>query len=405
MSAPLLSLADVEVAATRLAGHVSQTPLLLSETLSRISGAEIWLKFENLQFTGSFKQRGALNTLLSLSDDERRRGVIAVSAGNHAQGVAYHAAKLGVHATIVMPLGTPTIKAARTRALGAEVVLEGADFAQASAALTRLASERGATVLHPFDDDRVIAGQGTVGLEMLREKPNLDSIVVPVGGGGLIAGVAVAARGLGLPTEIIGVESELYPSMAVATGRWQGTARGGPTIAEGIAVAAPGVRTREHVLALVNDVLVVDEARVETALSLLLQIEKTLVEGAGAAGMAAVLAYPERFRGCRVGLILSGGNVDNRLLTAILRRQQVRDGTLFKLCVQLPDRTGMLGELCAEIGRMGGNIDTVQHDRSFLGNDAKSARVELEVELADASLRHPLEDRLSTLGFIVERAG
>lgn len=404
MSAALLSLADVEAAAARIEGHVTQTPLLPSETLSRLTGADIWLKFENLQFTGSFKQRGALNTLLSLSDEERARGVIAVSAGNHAQGVAFHASKLGIHATIVMPVGTPTIKAARTRALGAEVVLEGADFAEASAALARLAAEHGATVIHPFDDDRIIAGQGTVGLEMLRDRPRLDAIVVAVGGGGLIAGVAVAARGLASQAEIIGIESALYPSMAAATGRWRGGVPGGPSIAEGIAVATPGTRTRTHVAALVDDLLVVDEARIETALSLLLQIEKTLVEGAGAAGLAAVLAHPERFRGRSVGLILSGGNIDNRLLTAILRRQQVRDGTLFKLGVQLPDRTGMLGELCAEIGRMGGNIDTVQHDRSFLADDAKSARVELEVELADAALRHPLEQRLAALGFVVEAA-
>ena len=401
VTAPLVTLADVRAAAERIFGHVADTPFLLSETLSQLTGAELWLKFENLQFTGSFKQRGALNTLLLLLPDERRRGVIAVSAGNHAQGVAFHAAKLGVPATIVMPIGTPTVKAARTRALGAEVILLGETFAEASAAIPALVAERGQTFVHPFDDDRVIAGQGTVALEMLRDRPDLDAMLISVGGGGLISGIAAAARAIAPEMEIVGVQSARFPSMAMATHRWTGTVPGGASIAEGIAVAVPGERTRHHVEALVDDVVVVEEDLIEQAITLLLQIEKTLTEGAGAAGLAAVLADPARWRGRRIGLILCGGNIDDRLLTAILRRQQVRDGTLFRLVVQLPDRAGSLGRLCAEIGRMGGNIDTVAHDRSFLASDAKSARVELEIELADPLLRAALEARLAEHGFQV----
>jgi threonine dehydratase len=399
----LLTLANVQAAATRIAGKVARTPFLLSETLSELTGAELWLKFENLQFTGSFKQRGSLNTLLLLSPEERRQGVIAVSAGNHAQGVAYHAAQLGIPATIIMPQGTPTIKAARTRALGAEVILMGQDFAQASAEIPRLVAETGKVFIHPFDDDRVIAGQGTIAIEMLEEGRDLDTIVVAVGGGGLISGMAVAARALAPEIEIIGVQSARFPSMAVATGRGAFDVIGGPSIAEGIAVATAGLRTRQHVEALVDDIVVVTEDRIETAITLLLQIEKTLTEGAGAAGLAAILADPARFRGRRVGVVLCGGNIDNRLLTAILRRQQVRDGTLFRISVQLPDRAGALGLLCAVIGQLGGNIDTVAHDRTFLAVDAKSARVELEIELADPALRPRLEAGLAAQGFVVER--
>ncbi|QGN56511.1 threonine ammonia-lyase [Novosphingobium sp. Gsoil 351] len=399
-----LSSVDVRAAAARFAGRIPQTPFLPSQTLSELTQAEVWLKFENLQFTGSFKQRGALNTLLLLSEEDRARGVIAISAGNHAQGVAYHAAQLGVPATIVMPRGTPAVKANRTRALGAEVLLHGEDFAEASAALPGLLETRGLTLIHPFDDDRVIAGQGTVALEMLDDRPDLDVIVVPVGGGGLISGVALAAHERADRPRIVGVQSDMFPSMALATGRWPDAVRGGSSIAEGIAVAAAGFRTRQYVEALVDDVLVVGEGAIETAIALLLQIEKTLCEGAGAAGLAAVLSNPRAFAGKRVGLILSGGNIDNRLLTAILRRQQVREGTIVRLVVQLPDRAGSLGRLCAEIGRQGGNIGTVSHDRTFLAADAKSARVEVEVELADSELLDPLLRSLDAEGFVVEAA-
>ncbi len=399
MTAPLVTIDDVQAAAARLSGQVADTPFLPSQTLSQLTGAEIWLKFENLQYTGSFKQRGALNTLLLLSPEQRAAGVIAVSAGNHAQGVAYHAGRLGVPATIVMPVGTPAVKASRTRALGAEVILTGRDFAEASAALPALMAERGATLIHPFDDDRVIAGQGTVALEMLRDQPDLDAMVVAVGGGGLISGVGAVVAGSDRRPELIGVQSALFPSMAAATGRWAQGVPGGATIAEGIAVAVPGTRTRAHVDALVDDIAVVDEARIETAITLLLQIEKTLAEGAGAAGLAAVLADPARFRGRRVGLILCGGNIDNRLLSAILRRQQLREGTILRLVAQLPDTSGSLGRLCSAIGEMGGNINTVVHDRTLMSIDAKTTQVAVEFELADAELQPPLRAHLEREGF------
>ncbi len=402
MSDGLISIDDVRAAARAIHGKVDNTPFLHSQTLSELTGADIWLKFENLQFTGSFKQRGALNKLLSLDADQRAAGVVTVSAGNHAQGVAYHAGQLGIPATIVMPVSTPSVKAQRTARLGAEVLLTGANFAEASAEIPRLISERGLTLVHPFDDDLVIAGQGTVALEMLDTRADLDTLVVAIGGGGLIAGVATVAHALRPGLEVVGVQSDRFPSMAKHIGKWDGEVLGGASIAEGIAVAVPGERTRRHVAALIDDIVVVPEHRIETAIALLLQIEKTLCEGAGAAGLAAVLAEPERFRGKRVGLILCGGNIDNRLLRAVLQRQMVREGRLFKLCIQLADQQGQLGLLCSEVGLAGGNINTVIHDRTFLVNDAKSARVELEIEVADAAMRQAIEARLTELGFGLE---
>jgi threonine dehydratase len=400
----LISIDDVRVAAREIHGKIDNTPFLHSQTLSELTGAEVWLKFENLQFTGSFKQRGALNKLLSLSPEQRAKGVVTVSAGNHAQGVAYHAGELGIPATIVMPVSTPSVKAQRTAKLGAEVLLLGANFAEASAQIPQLIAERGLTLVHPFDDDLVMAGQGTVALEMLGARPDLDTLVVAIGGGGLIAGVATVARALHPGLEVIGVQSDQFPSMAKHLGKWSGEIPGGASIAEGIAVAVPGVRTRRHASALIDDIIVVPEHRIETAIALLLQIEKTLCEGAGAAGLAALLSEPERFRGRRVGLILCGGNIDNRLLGAILQRQMVRDERLFKLCIQLADQQGQLGLLCTEIGLAGGNINTVVHDRTFLVNDAKSARVELEVEVADPAMRAGIEARVAELGFVLEHA-
>jgi len=401
-AADLIDISDVEAASSRLCGHISRTPFTHSKTLSDIASADIWLKFENLQFTGSFKQRGALNKLLQLSMAERSRGVMAVSAGNHAQGVAYHAAQLSIPATIIMPVGTPSVKAMRTRALGAKVDLIGRDFAEASAALMPLLEGSGATLIHPFDDNAVIAGQGTVALEMLEDHPDLDTVIASIGGGGLAAGMATVLKHRRPDITFIGVQSERFPGMAVALGRYDGAIAGGPTIAEGIAVSAPGQRTSAHAAAYVDDIVIVDENSIERAIALLLQVEKTLVEGAGAAGLAAVLAHAERFRGQRIGLVLSGGNIDNRLLTSILRRQQMREGQLFRLMVLLPDAQGKLGELCAAIGAMGGNINTVSHDRAFLAADAKSARVEVEVELADADVRQIMERDLASRGFIIE---
>ncbi len=398
----LVTIDQIKAAQRGFAGRIDNSPFLHSQTLSELTGANIWLKFENLQFTGSFKQRGALNKLLSLNPEQRAKGVIAVSAGNHAQGVAYHAAQLGIPATIVMPVSTPSVKAQRTAQLGAEILLSGADFAEASSAVPAIMAARGLTLVHPFDDDLIIAGQGTVGLEMLEAQPDLDCMIVAIGGGGLISGVAVAAQALRPDIEVIGVQSERYPSMAYHLGHWAREGIGGASVAEGIAVAVPGERTRRHVAALVPDIMVVKESMIETAIALLLQIEKTVCEGAGAAGLAAILAEPARFRGKHVGLILCGGNIDNRLLGAILQRQMVRDQRLFKLCIQLADQQGQLGQLCTEIGLAGGNINTVTHDRTFMVNDAKSARVELEVEVADPAMRPAIERRLAELGFVLE---
>ncbi len=401
MTDSLISIEHVRAAARAIHGHVDNTPFLRSQTLSELTEADIWLKFENLQFTGSFKQRGALNKLLSLTPEQRARGVVTVSAGNHAQGVAYHSGQFGIPATIVMPVSTPSVKAGRTAKFGAEVLLRGADFAEASAEIPGLIAARGLTLVHPFDDDLVMAGQGTVALEMFGTRPDLDVLVVAIGGGGLIAGVATVARALHPGLEVVGVQSDRYPSMAQHFGSWDKDVPGGASIAEGIAVAVPGERTRRHVSARVDDIIVVPEHRIETAIALLLQIEKTLCEGAGAAGLAAVLDNPERFKGKRIGLILCGGNIDNRMLGAILQRQMVREERLFQLCVQLADQQGQLGMLCSEIGLAGGNINTVVHDRTFLANDAKSARVVLEVEVADSAMRPLIEGRLEKLGFVL----
>ncbi len=397
----LVTLADVEAAAARLKGHILGTPFLHSETLSELTGAELWLKFENLQFTGSFKQRGALNKLLSLSAEQRTRGVVTVSAGNHAQGVAYHAGKLGIPATIVMPLSTPSVKVQRTSHFGAEVILLGRDFAEASAAVPALVAERGLTLVHPFDDDAIIAGQGTVALEMLGVRNDFDALVVAVGGGGLIAGMASVSRAVSPATEIIGVQSERYPSMAAHLGHFVGAIPGGPSIAEGIAVATPGARTALHAKAHVDDVVVVGEGQIETAISLLLQIEKTVCEGAGAAGLAAVLAAPQRFAGRRIGLVLCGGNIDIRVLTAVLQRQLVAEKRLVRLRIDAPDTAGTLGLLCSEIGQAGGNINSVVHDRTFLSTGAKSVRVEVEVEVADPAALAIIEQRLAVMGFVI----
>lgn len=403
-TAVLPTIDDVRAAAARIRGHVQDTPFLRSETLSALVGAEVWLKFENLQFTGSFKQRGALNRLLTLTDAERARGVVAASAGNHAQGLAYHAAQLGIPATIVMPRNTPGVKAQRTREFGAEVILVGDDFQQAAAEVPRLVATRGLTLVHAYDDPLVVAGQGTVGLEIAASGVELDVLVVPIGGGGLAAGCALALQATHPRTRLLGVQSERYPSMALALGHRPGAVPGGPTVAEGIGVARPGELTRALLAAHRVEVAVVPEARIEEALALLLQIEKTLVEGAGAAGLGAMLALPGAFRGQRVGLVLSGGNVDNRLVMAILQRQLVRERRLFRLAVPLPDQAGSLARLCTAIGELGGNINNVTHDRAFVPRDAKSVQVLVEVEVADAATGPRILARLRELDMPAEDA-
>jgi threonine dehydratase len=392
-------LADVRAAARRIGDAVVRTPFLPSRTLSELTGAEVWLKFENLQFTASFKERGALNKLLTLGDAARARGVVAVSAGNHAQGVALHARRLGIPATIVMPLRTPRVKVARTESFGATVVLAGGDFAEASAQVARFVAQ-GLTFIHPFDDAEVMAGQGTVALEMVEQGPVLDDVVVAVGGGGLIGGVAAVLSELAPGCRITGVQTELYPSMAVGLGRYAGGIPGGTSVAEGIAVATPGVLTLAQARRLVHDMIVVPEAAIEDAVALLLQIEKTLCEGAGAAGLAAVLACPERFAGRRVGLILCGGNIDMRVLTAMLQRHLARAGQLVRLEVTTLDHAGALGEVATIIGRLGGNILDVRHDRVFGDASARSASIEFLVELSDRSLARDIHQAVSAAGYV-----
>jgi threonine dehydratase len=377
-----LTLDDVRAAAQRIGGAVERTPCLRSRTLSRLTGAEVWLKFENLQFTAAFKERGALNKLLLLGEAGRKRGVIAMSAGNHAQGVAYHAARLGARAVIVMPRGTPNTKLRSTQVLGAEVVLEGDTLAEAARHAHELAAREGLTFIHPYDDPAVVAGQGTVALEMLEQAPALDVLVVPVGGGGLIGGMAVAAKALKPAIEVIGVESKSWCAMYQ---RLHGlpVEVGGDTIAEGLAVRDVG----ELPLTLLQDfktqILLVEEETIERAIVALIEIEKTVAEGAGAAGLAALLEHPARFAGRRVGIPICGGNIDTRVLSAVLMRGLVRDGRLVRLRVVMPDIAGSLAKVAAMIGAAGGNIMEVQHQRVFGTASIKSPEVEFVVETRD----------------------
>jgi threonine dehydratase len=394
---------DVRAAATGIAGHVVRTPTLLSHTLSAITGANVWLKFENLQFTSSFKDRGALWRLLHLTGDERSIGVVAMSAGNHAQGVAYHAGRLGIPATIVMPRGTPNVKVRNTEALGARVVLWGDDLVAAQAKADELAASEGLVPVAPFDDPYVIAGQGTVALEMLADAPALDVLVVPVGGGGLLAGMAVAARDVAPDVELIGVETEGYASTTNALAGVEGVA-GGTTIAEGIAVARAGRLTLPIIRALVDDVVTVSEGAVEEAVTLLLEIEKTVTEGAGAVGLAAVLADRDRFQGRDVGLVLSGGNIDPRLLAVVVMRGLVRTGRLTRLRIGVPDLPGSLSRVTAIIGDAGGNIVEVVHQRLFSDLSVKITELELAVETRDHEHTEQLVAALDAAGYHVTRS-
>ncbi len=371
---------DIEAAAARLAGQVLDTPFVESRTLSQITGAQIFLKFENLQFTASFKERGALNKLASLmASGQPIKGVIAASAGNHAQGVAHHAQRLGLRAVIVMPVATPMVKVERTRGFGAEVVLHGETFDEAREQALSLAARDGLTFVHPFDDALVIAGQGTIGIEMLRVQPDLHTLVIAVGGGGLISGISLAARQLKPGIEIIGVQTSRFPAMVNVV---KGTAhpQGASTIAEGIAVGLPGHLTRQLVAAHVNDLVLVDEGDIEEAIVMLLEIEKTLVEGAGAAGLAAVLKEPARYAGKKVGLVLCGGNIDPLLLAAILERGMVRAGRLARVRVDARDTPGVLARITAIVAGAGANIDEVHHQRAFSTLSVQSVEVELVLQ-------------------------
>lgn len=388
------NLHDIEQAARRLQGHLLNTPCVASQTLSQLTGAQIYLKFENLQYTASFKERGACNKLSQLSSDERRRGVIAMSAGNHAQGVAYHAQRLGIRSVIVMPRFTPGVKIERTRGFGAEIVLHGDTLDESRAHALLLAEHEGLVFIHPYDDEAIVAGQGTVGLEILQAVPDIDTLVVAVGGGGLIAGMAVAAKAIKPDIEIIGVQTSRFPGMVNAikgTHHPQGTS----TIADGIAVGTPGVIAQAIIARLVDDLLLVDEGDIEQAIVMLLEIEKTLVEGAGAAGLAALLKYPARFAGKRIGLVLCGGNIDPLLLAAIIERGMVRAGRLARIKVSARDIPGSLARITTTVASAGANIDEVHHQRAFTMLSAQNVEIELVIQTRG---RDHIKQVLATLG-------
>ena len=376
----MVTLADIEAARETIAGHVLRTPLLPAPPLSALTGAEVFVKYENLQVTNSFKERGACVKLAALSADERRRGVIAMSAGNHAQAVAYHARRLAIPATIVMPVTTPFVKVKATEAHGATVVLHGETLAEAQARAETLARDGDLVWVHPYDDPHIIAGQGTVALEMLEEASDLDVLIVPIGGGGLIAGCAIAARARKPAIEIVGVECTLYPSMWNAMHRGEQRPCGGATLAEGIAVANAGKLTQPVVRELVSDIILVDEPLLERAVNAFLTLQKAMAEGAGAAGLAAMLAEPERFRGRKVGLILCGGNIDPRILASIMVRELERDDRIVSFRLTIPDRPGILGQIAGRLGELGANILSVDHHRLFLDVPAKGAKLDVTME-------------------------
>jgi threonine dehydratase len=373
---------EIAEARATLAGQIERTPCLKSRTLSDILGCELWLKFENLQFTASFKERGALNYLSVLDDQERAKGVVAMSAGNHAQGVAYHASRLGIPATIVMPEGTPQVKVENTARFGAEVIVTGATLEDAFEAATAIGNARGLTFVHPYDDPRVIAGQGTLGFEILEAAPDVDCLIVPIGGGGLISGIAIAAKSLRPDLEIIGVQAELFPAMYNLIKGADLPARG-DTLAEGIAVKAPGRLTSAIVRQHVDDIVLVSEMALERAVAQLINIEKTVVEGAGAAGLAAIFANTTRFRGRKVATVLCGGNIDTRLLASVLTRDLARQGRLAQLTIDLQDRPGQLARVANILGEAGANIVEVLHQRVFSDLPAKGAELEVVIETRD----------------------
>ncbi|MDZ7675569.1 MAG: threonine ammonia-lyase [Acidimicrobiales bacterium] len=400
-----VSLDDVRSAAAAIRGAVLRTPTTRSHSLSAITGADVWVKFENFQYTGAFKERGARNRLLALDDHERLRGVVAVSAGNHAQAVARHATLLEIPSTIVMPERTPSMKITSTEDNGATVVVEGVTLADSAAVADRLAAEEGAILIPPYDDPFVIAGQGTCGLEMLEDAPDLDVLVVPVGGGGLFAGCCVAARGTGANVELIGVQSEMFPSMVEAVhGPFGPTPENrGPTLAEGIAVKTPGIITGEIIGALADDVVAVPEHAIEEAIVWYLEIEKVVSEGAGAASLAALLSDRDRFAGRSVGVVLSGANIDLRLLSSVIMRGLARTGRLCRLVVDVPDAPGTLGALAAAVGRAGGNIVDLWHHREFGVHSARVTEIELLIETRDEGAATRMVGSLEDEGYTVVR--
>lgn len=393
----MLTLQDIQDAATRVSPHILDTPFVESRTLSQLTGAQIFLKFENLQFTASFKERGACNKLAQLNDEQRQRGVIAMSAGNHAQGVAYHAQRLGLRAVIVMPRFTPGVKVERTRGFGAEVVLHGDTLDEARQHAQALAEAQQLTFVHPYDDEAIMAGQGTVALEMLRVVPDLDALVIAVGGGGLMAGVATVARALRPQIELVGVQTSRFPAMVNAL-RGTHHPQGSSTIAEGIAVGTPGQLTRAVLAERIDDLVLVDEGDIEQALVMLLEIEKTLVEGAGAASLAAILKQPERYRGRKVGLVLCGGNIDPLLLAAIIERGLVRSGRLARIRVSARDVPGMLARITTIVAELGANIEEVHHQRAFTSLAAQNVEIELVVQTRGPDHIDALLDHLHDAG-------
>ena len=394
----MLTKQDVEAAAQRLNGHILDTPFVESRTISQIVGCQVFLKFENLQYTASFKERGACNKLAQLSAEERARGVIAMSAGNHAQGVAYHAQRLGLRAVIVMPRFTPGVKVERTRGFGAEVVLHGDTLEASRMHAMELAEREGLVFVHPYDDEAIAAGQGTVALEMLRVQPDLDMLVVAIGGGGLIAGMATAAKALRPDIQIVGVQTEQFPAMYNAIKGTQ-LPQGASSIAEGIAVGTPGTITQAIIRDRVDDLVLVDEGDIEQAIVMLLEIEKTLVEGAGAAGLAALIKHPERFAGKRVGLVLCGGNIDPMLLASIIERGMVRAGRLARIQVNARDVPGNLALITATVAGAGANIDEVHHQRAFTLLAVQNVTIELVLQTRGREHIEQVIKALQTAGF------
>jgi threonine dehydratase len=397
-----LTIDDVRAAAGRIAGAVVRTPTMHSKTLSRITGAEIWLKFENLQFTAAYKERGALNALLLMDEDRRKRGVIAASAGNHSQGLSYHGTRLGVPVTIVMPTTTPMVKVMQTEQVGGKVVLEGETYDEAYASARSMEKQLGLTYIHAFDQANVVAGQGTVALELLEDAPEIETLVVPIGGGGLICGMGTVAKAHRPPIEVIGVQAELFPS-AYAKFKGEKLDSGGDTLAEGIAVKEPGRYTSDIVARVVDDIVLVSEADLEAAVSVLLQIEKTVVEGAGAAGLAAVMRHRERFAGKKVGLVLTGGNIDTRLLANVLLRDLARSGRLARLRISLQDRPGALLKVMHEFDAHSVNILEIYHQRIFTDLPAKGLVTDIECEARDRQQLEKLIAALRARGYAVSQ--